>query len=108
MRPEDLTLTELATIVRESHVLRIMGEQQIDKLTVDYVPARAAMILPRLDGDEPVNPNPPQVISITFILETAMFGGVIYAALVCGHRVVINPFMWIDYAHLTQASVAHR
>lgn len=99
----DLTLAQLIEIVQEADVLRIMGEQHLNELTIDYIPATKALILIRSKGVhyEPVK-RVFEAIPVKFRLDSAMMGGVTYASLVVGDRVVIEPWRWESFEHLAE------
>lgn len=100
-----LQIGELFDIVLQAKVLQRMSEHRLRQVVVDYVPARQAMSIIRDDpSDEPLEAFKPVVIPLTFTLDDAMFGGVVYVSLVCGDRVIINPFAWQSYEHLGKMS----
>jgi hypothetical protein len=102
-------MIDLLNICEQAGVLKRMGEGHCRTVTVDYVPARESMAIPRNpDEDEPIEPNPPEVKTVVFNLESAQFGGVIFAAITCGERVVINPWQWVSYEHLATQSISRR
>ncbi len=92
-------------MVDEAGVLKIMAEKRCKVVKLDYFPPRPAMMIPRDESDMQVEPYPLNPIALTFTLEDAMFGGVCYVALCCGHRVVVNPFVWSNYDALTKISL---
>lgn len=101
-----LQMADLLDICGRANVLYRMGTERRRQITVDYVPAREAMFIPRLpDETQPIEPMTPDVIEVTFTLEDAMFGGVVFAAIVCDDRVVISPWQWISYEHLSKQTV---
>lgn len=95
-----LPLSDLVIAMQEAGVLRIMAEEHRTEVTVDYLPARSALAIPRERGDPAPSAFPIQPIKLTFRLEDAMFGGDTYAAIVCGNRVVVAPFYWNGYDKL--------
>jgi len=105
MTQDDIPLRDLLEIINTAGVLRRMGNQRCRTVVVDYLPARQALIIPRAADDEPVETMAPTMTEITFRLEDTMFGGVIYAAVTCGSRVVIHPFEWKSYEHLATVTV---
>ena len=71
------------------------------KVVVDYFPARSAISYPREPDDEDgIDPFPIRPVTLTFTLEDAMFGGITFASLVCGHRVIVQPFIWKNFDQL--------
>lgn len=104
-----LQMTDLINVVEQAGVLKIMSERRCRQVTIDYCPPRESMAIPRDPGcTEPIEPAAPTVIPLTFLLEDTMFGGVIFVALTCGPRVVINPFVWVSYEHLGHISIERR
>lgn len=104
---QQLSIRDLIEVAVEANVLKRMGEGRMSRVVVDYIPPRQGMAIPRDPGEEDVQvePFPPEVIPITYTLESAQFGGAIFAALACGHRVIINPFPWISYEHLASSTI---
>lgn len=102
-----LSISELLEVAKQAGVLQLMARRRSRRVVVDYVPARESMAIPREDDDpdEPLSPNPPTVTSLVFTLEDAMFGGTVFVALTCGGRVLVNPFAWVNYAHLGQLTI---
>ena len=98
-----LSLDELIEVLTTARVLQIMGEKECRLVTVDYVPAQQSMTFVREDDDSPLEAFPRDPIKICFVLEDAMVGGVVYAAVTVGHRVIIEPFRWYGYEHLAAA-----
>lgn len=104
-----LSTDELLKIAAEAHVFKIMGESRTQRVKLDYVPARPAMIIPRLpDEPDPINVYPAESIEVTFTLEDAMFGGVIYVALLAQGRIIIHPFQWTSYDDLAGKAIPTR
>lgn len=103
----ELSIHELALIAQQAEVFSLMASRQSPQITIDYVPPRCGMILPRAqsEADGPLIPLQHDPITITFTLSEAMFGGVLFVALTCGGRVVVNPFPWSSYEHLAQVSI---
>jgi hypothetical protein len=103
----NLSVPELIDIANNAGVLRIMSERRTSRVTVDHVPARAAMSIPREPEEEnsELSVPRPDVIPVTFTLADAMFGGVIYVALTCGDIVIVNPFRWQSYEHLGTVTI---
>lgn len=98
---DQLSVTDLIHIAREVSLLKLFAARRCRSVTVDYVPARPAIILPR-ESDDYVGLQacPPAIIPITYTLEDCMFGGNTYAVIVCGHRTVVSPFIWTTYEEL--------
>lgn len=95
-----LTSMELATVMEEAKVRQIMADEERQSVTVDYFPAREAWVFARaVEGDPPAKRYGEKPITITFTLDTPMFGGVVYAAVCVGERVVLSPFVWQGYEH---------
>ena len=106
MDARDLQMVDLLRVCEQAGVLKRMGEGRCRSVTVDYVPPREGMCIPRTPGeDEPIEPLVPEVITLTFNLEDAMFGGVLFAAITCGHRVVVSPWQWVSYEHLALQTI---
>lgn len=103
----DLSNTDLLNIAAEVGLFKIIGETRKRVVKIDYVPPRAAMILPResVHDDCTLNVYPVEPIEITFVLEDAMFGGVVYAALTCNGRVLIHPFVWESHDKLAATAI---
>lgn len=99
----DLTIGQLIEIVQQADVLKIMGENHLNALTVDYMPATQALIRVRSTGDgfEPIR-RVFETQALTFRLDSAQMGGVTYASLVLGDRVVIEPWRWESFEHLAE------
>lgn len=102
----NLSVEDLLRIAKEGEVLKVMGRTHKRTLTLDYVPARAAMIIPRLDAeDEGVTAMPPHVEPITFRLEDAEFGHMTFVALTCRGFVIVNPFPFTSYEALAEVTI---
>lgn len=103
----ELTSRELAVIAQQAELLRLMGERRCRVLRLDYIPPRAGMTIPRLpeDGMEPMEVYAPTPTVLEFKLEDAMFGNVTYAAITCGGKVVVSPFIWHSYPHLATLKI---
>lgn len=95
-----LPMQDLFIALQSANVLGIMADEQRKEVTVDYLPARTALAIPRAVGEKAPEAYPMQPIKLTFRLEDAMFGGDTYAAIVCDHRVVVSPFYWSGYETL--------
>lgn len=105
----DVPTSDLVRIAVSAQVFKLMGERRTRQVTIDYSPARDALLVPRESGeDAPLEPITPDVIPITFTLEDAMFGGSVWVALTCGERVVVHPFAWVSYEHLATIVVNTR
>lgn len=104
---QTLPISELLAIAQMAGVLQRMAATHRSWVTVDYCPARDAIVVPReLDaGDEGLEPFPIRATPITFQLEDAMFGGTTYVALTCEGRVIIHPFVWESYAKLAKIKI---
>ena len=103
---DQLTIRELVEIANQAGVLKRMAEEHVSRVVVDYVPSRPGMAIPRETGDDaPLEPLAPDVTTITYTLEDAMFGGTIYATIVCGNRVIITPFVWQSYENLARVTI---
>jgi hypothetical protein len=101
----NLTTADLLAIACEANVLKIMGERRTRVITFDFVPARPAIILPRLEGDGPLNASPPHVEEVTYYLEDTMFGGEVYAAVTCRGHTVVAPFLWSSWEALARSRI---
>ena len=96
----DITTAQLIEIVQKADILRVMGENHLNELVVDFMPPTQALIRVRLQsGLSPVK-RTFETQAIQFTLESQQIGGVIYAALTVGDRVVIEPWRWESYEHL--------
>jgi hypothetical protein len=100
-----LTTADLLAIACEANVLKIMGERRTHVVTLDFVPQRPAIIIPRLPDDGPLNAMPPHVEEVTFYLEDAMFGGDVYAAVTCRGHTVVAPFLWSSWETLAKSRI---
>lgn len=107
---DTLPISELLKVAAQAGVFQQMGASRRRQVIVDYVPARESMVIPREPDSEeaPLQPDPPTVIPLTFTLEDAMFGGTVFVALICGCRVIINPFAWVSYEHLASLRIDQR
>jgi hypothetical protein len=105
-----LTINDLLVIAQEAGVLKRMSEQRCRMVVVDYRPPAAGIAVPREQGEEEVGLEPiaPEIVTITYTLEDAMFGGVVYVALTSSERVLINPFAWVSYEHLANITIDRR
>jgi hypothetical protein len=93
-------------VAAEAHITRIMGMNQQRSVTIDIIPARAMFLAPRLDPDDDSLTAPtPTVQTLTFHLEDQMFGTVVYAAITCQGRVIVNPFKWESWDHLARSAI---
>jgi len=97
----ELSIRELIEIAAQANIFKLMADRRSSRVVVDYVPARDALCIPREENEEsPLVPLVPDVIPIVYKLEDAMFGGVIFASITVGSRVIVTPFMWQSYEHL--------
>lgn len=106
----NLSIPELIEIANAAGVLRLMSERRTSRVVVDHVPARAAMSIPREpeeEGDD-LAVSRPDVIPLVFTLEDAMFAGDIFVALTCGNLVIVNPFRWHSYEHLSTVTITYQ
>lgn len=104
---DQLTIRELVEIANQAGVLKRMGEEHVNRVVVDYVPSHPGMAIPRETGDDaPLEPLAPHVTTITYTLEDAMFGGMIYTTIVCGNRAILTPFVWQGYENLTRVTIS--
>lgn len=101
-----LPLNEIIGIMKMAGVFQIMGNEKRKRVVVDYVPARAPMAIPRTLDESILEPLAPSVIPLIFTLEDTMVGGVVYAAITIGDRVVIEPFRWRGFEDLAKAGLA--
>jgi hypothetical protein len=100
------TAEEMLRIASEANVAKIMGENHSRAVTLDVIPARGQVIVPRLDPDDDSLTSPaPTIQTLTFHLEDAMFGTVCYAAITCQGKVIVNPFVWESWEHLAKARI---
>lgn len=104
---ESLSIADLIQIANEAQVLKRMSLDRTTRVVVDHIPARSSMSIAREPGEEDeLEAYAPEVITITYTLADAMFGGSIYVALTCGNRVIVHPFLWSGYEHLGTVSIA--
>ena len=96
---DDLPQIELIRLANDISLIQLFAERKCRRITVDYVPARERLAFARPVGqeDDPLIAYPPEVIPVTYTLEDAMFGGVTFAAITCGFRLIVNPFVWTTY-----------
>lgn len=100
------TTGEMLRIAAEANVLRVMGERRLHSVTLDIVPARGQIIVPRIDDDDDSLTAPaPTIQTLTFHLEDAMFGTTTYAAVTCQGRVIVQPFAFESWDHLAASSI---
>jgi hypothetical protein len=100
---------EMLRVATEANILKIMGERQIRSLTIDYIPARGQIIVPRLDEDDDSLTAPrPTIYPLTYHLEDAVFGVVLYVALTCQGKVIVNPFPFDSWEHLATCGIVKR
>ena len=97
----DLTADELVDCCMASGVLTKMGVEQVDEVVVAYLQRQPARYIVQDLGDPPMMPHTLSPIYITYRLETAIYGGEVYAAITAGHRVVVAPFLWKGYEELS-------
>lgn len=100
-----LTRRDLLWIAQEANVFKIMGERKARSVTIDFVPGRPAIVLPRLGDDEPLTTCPPHVEEVTFHLEDAMFGGEVMTALTCRGMIIVVPFAWSSWEALAKSKI---
>lgn len=100
-----LSIRELIDIANQAGVLKRMGTEQLSKVVVDHIPARASWSIAREKDGAALEAIAGEVIPVTFTLESAMFGGAIFAAITCGERVVVHPFPWTSYEHLASVTI---
>lgn len=99
---------ELLKIAKEANVFKIMGESRKRSVTIDYVPARSAILFPRLEDDGPLEACPPHIETLKFELDSAVFdlaGGMTYVALVCRGMIIVNPFPWETFEKLATLKI---
>lgn len=101
-----LTRSELVQIASHCDLLKLFGERQVKEITVDYVPARAALVWPRLPGDGPLEACMPHVEEITFHLEDTQIGGEVWACVTCRSMVIVRPWKWDSWASLARCHIA--
>lgn len=100
---------EMLRIAAEANVLRIMGETRRRSVTLDIVPARGQIIVPRIDEDDDSLTAPaPTIQSLQFHLEDAMFGTVCFAAVTCQGRVIVSPFAFESWDALAKSAISIR
>lgn len=104
-----LSIRELIDIANEAGVLKIMSENQTNKVVVDHIPARSSMSIPREPDEinDSLKAAAPDVIPVVYTLSDAMFGGDVFVALTCGNRVIVSPFRWIGYEHLGTVRISY-
>lgn len=97
----ELPFAELVEAAALAGVPQIMAATKRHKVVVDYFPARSAISYPREPDDEDgIDPFPIRPVTLTYTLEDAMLGGVVFASLVCGHRIILHPFPWEGFHQL--------
>jgi hypothetical protein len=101
----DLTRRDLLWIAREANVFKIMGERKVRTVTIDFVPARPALVMPRFPGDDPITACPPHIEEVVFHLEDTMFGGETFASLTCRGMVIVVPFLWSSWDTLAKSQI---
>lgn len=91
-------------IAQELDILKNFGEKRCRTLRVNYTPGMPYKIT---YGDEtPLEPPVlPPTYELTYILEDAMFGGEVFAAVTCNGLVVTRPFPWPGYDTLAQMRI---
>lgn len=101
-----LPMIEILRAIEQAGVPRLMGERKVRRLVIDYVPPREAIALPRENEEEDssLEVYPPVPIKLTFQIEDAMFGGEVWAAITCGNRVVVAPFLWRGFDELAKTN----
>lgn len=101
----ELPIIELLAVAQQAGVLQRMAAEQTRIVTVDYCPPREGLIVPRdHPTDDKLEAFPPTVITLTYLLDDAMFGGVTYVALTCEGRVLIHPFVWESFDKLAEVT----
>jgi hypothetical protein len=98
-----LSPEEIVQIAKDCEILKLFGAAQTNTITVDYVPPRVGMIIPREPGDGPFNIHPRPCEELTFELESVIFhsaGGAVFVAVTCRGVFVTPPFKWESYAKL--------
>ena len=101
-----VTVEQMLRIATEANVLRIMGENRKRSVTLDVIPARACVIVPRIDeADDSLTVPAPTIQSLSYHLEDAMFGSMCFAAITCDGRVIVNPFPWESWDHLAKSKI---
>lgn len=100
-----LPILDILNVIAKAEVPKLMGERKTRRLVIDYVPPREATMLPRdSEQDGPLEVYPPVPIQLTFQIEDAMFGGEVWAAITCGNRVVVAPFLWRGFDELAKTN----
>lgn len=107
MSSYNLSRSDLIAIAAYGNIFKIMGERMCREVTVDYIPQRPAMVIPRLPGDGPLTASPPHVEELTFKLEDTLFGGEVFCSLVCRETVVVLPFRWVSWAELARSVIVY-
>jgi hypothetical protein len=100
-----LNRRDLTLIAKEANVFQLLGKTKQRKITLDYVGARPAMIIPRLEGDGPLETCAPHVEEITYELEDQMFAGDLYVTLNSRGHVVVSPFRWEGWDKLATSFI---
>jgi len=100
-----LNRRDLQWIAQEANVFKIMGDTKTRSVTLDFVPGRPAIVMPRLPGDEPLQATPPHVEEITYHLEDSMFGGDVWTALTCRGMTIVQPWLWTSWDALAKSSI---
>lgn len=100
-----LTRSDLIMIAAEANLLKLFGKQRVRSITLDYVPPRPAMVIPRLAGEEPITALPPHIEEITYNLEDTMFGGEVFTAVTSRSFVIVSPWLWSGWEVMTGWSI---
>lgn len=99
-----LTRAEMLGIAQQLDILKEFGSKRCRMLRVNYTPGLPYKIT---YGDE-APPEPiktPPTYELTYILDDAMFGGEVFAAVTCNGLVVIRPFLWPGYEALLKMRI---
>lgn len=102
MTKQPLSRLEMLGVAQEAEILKRFGEQRCRVVRVNYVPAVPFQVSPVEEG---VPIPKPQPCELTFLLEDAMFGGEVFAAVTCNGLVIIRPFLWPGYDTLAKMRI---
>ena len=101
-----LSRLEMLGVAQAANILERMGEDECRLVTVDYTTSlgyKVDCLKTPPEGDP--KPVTVPVHRLTFVLEDAMFGGEVFAAVTCNGLVIIRPFLWTGYEELAKMKI---
>ena len=102
-----MSAAEMLRIAAGANILKIMGERRSATCTLDIIPPRGEVIVPRInEADDSLTAPAPTIATLRFHLEEHMFGGVVFAAVSCQGHVIVNPFPWKGWDNLAVSRIA--